>query len=205
MVSVRELLTRGYAWFGLGGVCNSEHYRSRGIEATVYWVDTDDWIAGQYTPWGTILLNKHELRDRSESLTEFTFLHEVGHGQMPLFAKVLLTPLRFMLMVALIALPFAAPVYFARVGTTADLLTVIGAYVVLCVLVVGTYVTVSWIDEGYSELFVLSKIGPTNYRNCHHEARKTSDSGLLKAIWHRLTYPRPEVVLWVYNRLDRLS
>lgn len=204
MVPVRELLTRGYAWFGLGGVCDSEQYCSRGIKATVYWVDTDDWIAGQYTPWGSILLNKHELRDRSEALTEYTFLHEVGHGQMPLFAKVLLTPLRFVLLVALIALPFAAPVYFARVGATASLLTATGVYVLLCILIVGLYVIVSWIDEGHAEIFVLSKIGPSNYRNCHQEARQTSDSGLLKTIWHRLTYPRPELILWVYNRLGRL-
>lgn len=203
MDSVRTILTRLYARVFLGGLCDSGTYRVQGIEQTVHWIDRDDGQAGWHAPWGAIVLNRQELQDKSDNLTDFTFLHEVGHGRMPLPLRLVFTPLRWVTTVLLLLLPVIAPILLMGVYPFSgrDIVNVAVAYLILSTIVVGAYVLIAWIDEGYAELFVLSEIGEAQYRDCHQEVRQRRDSGLLRRIRLRLTYPRPEAVLWVHDRL----
>ena len=111
---------------------------------------------------------------------------------------------RFVSTLFLFGLPFIVPVYLMQIlqSPVSLLPEIVVAYLILTAIIVGFYSFIAWIDEEYAELFVLSKIGPEKFRECHQEARENRNSGIIKSVWHRLTYPRPRLVLWVYRRLS---
>lgn len=201
MVDVRGLLTRGYAKIGFGGISDTEQYENRDVEATIYWFSGDSWLAGQYTPWGTILLDS-DLREQSEDLKEYVFLHEYGHGKMPGIPKLLLFLLRLVFTLLLLSIPFAFVYYpyLALSNPYVSLPEAGAAFILGTVLVLAPYIVVSWTDEGYAELFVASKLGPDEYLNRYHELRELKDSGRIKRLWVLLTYPRPRLVAWLSRR-----
>ncbi|WP_049972506.1 hypothetical protein [Haladaptatus cibarius] len=205
MATLKGVLTGIYARLLLGGIKKTEKYQTKGIERIVYWVDTDGWMAGQYTPWGTIILNKNKLRERPDDLEEFTFLHEVGHSQMHLLPRILLIPLLLSSALGLFSLPFLliSMLSSALSAPTSQQPYYAMAFLIVSALVVLYYVIVTWIDEGYAELFVLSKIGAVNYQECHRKAHESSHSGLLKRIRICLTYPHPKLVVWAGEKLGK--
>ena len=204
MVAVRSLLTRGYARLTCGGVCETEKYTSRGIDEQVYWVETDGWMSGQYTPFGTILLNKYRFRERSDDLNEYVFLHEIGHSRMPMVPSVLLGIIRILAAPFLLAVPLLPIVYIPMVqAAPVTQFPELGiAFLLSGLTLLLPYVVASWIDEGYAEYFALSTVGVEEYLRCHKELHESRECGLLKRIWIRLTYPHPRLVHWVASRLQ---
>lgn len=203
MVTARGLLTRGYAKLTCGGIQSTEAYTAQGIEEQVYWVDTDGWMSGQYTPLGTILLNKSRFRERSDDLNEYVFLHEIGHSRMHIVPNILLGLIRMVAAALLISLPFSPLVYIPIVRNTSvsQLPIVALAFLVTGMLIILPHVITSWLDEGYAEYFALSILGPDEYLRRRRELRDNWKSGLLKRVWISLTYPHPKLVHWVARRL----
>lgn len=203
MAGWKENVVKAYArLLQYGKILDSEQYQAYGVKERVYWVNSDVWWAGKYTLIREILLNRNELSGRSQDLQDYTFLHEVGHSRMGSISTVVLFVLRFVSTLFLLGLPFTALVYLMQIlqSPVNSIPKIAVAYLILIAVIVGFYSLIAWIDEGYAELFVLSKIGPEKFRECNQEVRENRNSGVIKSVWHRLTYPRPGLVLWVYRR-----
>jgi len=204
MASWKENIVKIYArLLRYGKILDSERYQAYGVEERVYWVDSDVWWAGKYTLIREVFLNRKKLSEKSQRLRDYTFLHEAGHSRMSSIPTIIVFLLRFVSTLFLFGLPFTAPVYLMQIlqspaGSRPEILV---AYMILTVAIVSFYSLIAWIDEGYAELFALSKIGPGKYQECHQEARENRNSGIMKSVWHRLTYPRPRLVLWAYRQL----
>lgn len=201
-------LTRGYArTVDLSGVSDEEIYRAQGEERKVFWVNTDNWpMAGQCTPFGTILLNEDRLTEVPDDVVDYVFLHEIGHSEAPtllsLGGLVIRPPLFFL---ALLGIPMLAIYWlaFAASGPTLEqLLTFSAAYALVALFLIVPLVVIWRLDEGYAELFVVSKIGADEYLRRHEQMNEHSDRGLFGRVFRWLFYPRPNHVVRVANRLE---
>ena len=195
-----------YARWVLGGSVRREIYECGDFQRQVIWVDSDRWPMAGQNLFGTIFLNESILRDRSDDVNDYIFLHEVGHSQFHVIFSVIVFVLRFALMgVAVFSLPALAVSLLVLLVQAPDLTTAAVAVVVivfLMLLVLGPLIAVSWFDEGSAELFAVSRIGILQYQKCIKEKRNQSDSGRLKRAVFRLMYPPPKLVVWWANRSD---
>lgn len=200
-------LTRGYArTLDFGGVSREDLYQTHGEERKVFWVDADDWpIGGQCTPFGTILLNESKLKDAPDEVVDYVFLHEVGHSKLPsilsLGGLVVRIPLMFF---AILGIPFLVVRWLVFVNSGPDLtqLTMFSlASLLVALLILLPLIVISWLDEGYAELFVVSKIGETAYRRSLEKKNEHSEGSIIGRVLSIL-YPPPSLVVWTANRRD---
>ena len=195
-----------YARWVLGGSVRREIYECGDFQRQVIWVDSDRWPMAGQNLFGTIFLNESILRDRSDDVNDYIFLHEVGHSQFHVIFSVIVFVLRFALMgVAVFSLPALAVSLLVLLAQAPDLTTAVVAVLVivfLMLLVLTPLIAVSWFDEGSAELFAVSRIGILQYQKCIKEKRNQSDSGRLKRAVFRLMYPPPKLVVWWANRSD---
>ena len=204
-------LTRLYSRIiTLNGVNEEEAYQSHGEEHRVFWVDAEKWpMGGQYTPFGTILLNESALNDVSEEVVDYVFLHEVGHGKPPtilnLGSFVVRLPLIVLAIIGLPTLILRWLIFVFSSPAASQLIEFSLAFLFVALLILVPLVLISWIDEGHAELFAVSKIGEKTYQRCLEEIRENSDSGRIRQVLHRIFYPYPSIVIWVANRFDRIS
>lgn len=199
--------TRLYArTLDLSGITREERYNAHGEAQRVFWIDTDSWrMAGQCTPFGTILLNENRLKAVSDEVVDYVFLHEVGHTKLPtvlsLASLLIRIPLLFFALFVLPALIIQWLVFTYTGPVSSQLIMSFGWIILVAMLIIVPLVVISWLDEGYAELFVVSKIGETSYQNRIKELRKQSDSGIFIRIFRRFLYPPPALVVWVGNYL----
>ncbi len=202
-------LTRVYArTIDLSGVNREEVYQAHGEERTVFWIDTEDWsAAGQCTPFGTILLNEDRLSEVPDSVQDYVFLHEVGHTKPPAFLSLISIVLRIPL--ALIAL-FGVPVLIGRwlgmvlsTPSFGQFTTFTVATAITILLITLPVIAIWWLDEGYAELFAVSKLGTSAYQHRHEEMSKHAEKTIVNRFIRRLLYPSPKFVVWIAECLDR--
>lgn len=195
-----------YARWVLGGLVHTEVYECGDFQRQVIWVDSDRWPMAGQNLFGTIFLNESILRDRSDDINDYIFLHEVGHSQFHVIFSVIVFVLRFALMgVAVFSLPALAAALLVLLIQAPDLTTAavaVFAIAFLMLLVLGPLVAVSWFDERRAELFAVSKNGIPQYQECIKEKRNQSDSGRLKRAVFRLMYPPPKLVVWWAKRRE---
>lgn len=205
--SLSRWLTRGYArTLDFEGVTEEATYRVGSIERKVYWVNAEDWkLAGQYTPFGTILLNKTKLEGVSQEVKDYVFLHEVGHASLPRPLSLLSLSVRLpVTALAVLGIPFLMFRWLASVVLNPTpryaILSFVG-YLILCLLILVLFTGPSWLEEGHAELYAVDRVGKETYRRCHKEVRQRSERGLFRRVLHRLVYPPPRLVLWAHERL----
>lgn len=188
-----------YAWT-LGGTAREGTYSYGSIERPIVWIDAERWSMGGQYLFGTILLNEGALSGMSDAVTDYVFLHEVGHGRLHPLLRMGVSPFRFILMfVAVLGAPVFVGRWLGRLLTVpspegAAIATLAAAIGLLPILV--PLVVVSWLDEGYAEAFAASRLGTTQYLACVQEIRETSDSGHFKRVLRRLIYPPPRLIVW---------
>lgn len=201
-------LTRLYArTITLSGVVKEEIYQSHGEERRVFWIDAEKWpMGGQYTPFGTILLNESRLSDFSEEVVDYVFLHEVGHGKPPTIVNIGSFAIRVpLMMIAVVGLPTLFLRWLVLLVFNLSMNRLIGFSMVFLssvLLILGPLILISWIDEGYAELFALSKIGKDAYRRCSREIRDKSEAGPIAKVFRRILYPYPGIVSRVADRVN---
>lgn len=193
-----------YARWVLGGSARRDVYTYGEFDREVVWVDSDRWgFAGQNL-FGTIFLNEQVLQKGSNDLADYVFLHEVGHGQFHFIPRTILLLLRFVFTgIALLGVPtlLVQSLVFLSISpsiATAGIM-LLGTILTL-LLVLIPLVIVSWVDEGWAEVFAVSQIGVSQYRDCIEEMRELSDKGRFKRVLRRLIYPPPSLVIWSVNR-----
>ena len=202
-------LTQVYArTIDFSGVSREEVYQAHGEKQMVFWVDAEDWsAAGQCTPFGTILLNEYRLNEVPDSVRDYVFLHEVGHMKPP----ALLTLASIVLRIPLVLLAgLGVPVLIGRwlgvvlsFPTIGQFTTFTAATLITILLITLPVIAIWWLDEGYAELFVVSKIGSISYQRRHKEMTKHADRTLTSRTIRWLLYPNPKLVVWLAERLDR--
>lgn len=194
-------LTRFYArTITSTGVALEETYVSHNEENRVFWVNAENWpMGGQYTIFGTILLNESKLNERSGEVVDYVFLHEVGHSKPPYLLNIASFAIRVPLaMLALIGVPLILLewlIFVISIPTIDALIEVSLIYLLAILLILVPLIIVSWLDEGYAELFALSKLGESSYQECINQVRDESDNGRFKRIFRRLFYPKPSIVI----------
>jgi len=204
-----KCLTRAYArTIDFNGVNREEAYQAHGEERTVFWIDADDWsAAGQCTPFGTILLNEDRLSEVPESVQDYVFLHEVGHTKPPALLNLMSIVLRIPLVLLAI---FGTPVLIGRwVGVVLStpsfghFMAFTVATVIAILLITIPVIAIWWLDEGYAELFAVSKLGTSTYQRRHEEMSKHADRTITNRLTRWLLYPNPKYVIWIAERLER--
>ncbi|SFF83723.1 hypothetical protein SAMN04488063_0473 [Halopelagius inordinatus] len=201
--------TRLYArTINFSGVSREELYQAHGEKRTVFWIDAEDWsAAGQCTPFGTILLNENRLSEAPENVRDYVFLHEVGHTKPP----ALLSLASIVLRVPLVLLAgFGVPVLIGRwlgvalsFPTLGQFTTFTAVTLTTTLLITLPVIAIWWLDEGYAELFAVSKIGAMDYQRRHEEMLEHADRNLLSCAVRWLLYPNPKFVVWLAEKLDR--
>lgn len=204
-----DRLTRGYArLLDEDGVVDETVYGTHGETHRVYWIDADRWpIGGQYTPFGTVVLNANRLDGLSAETVDYVFLHEIGHGKRPLVATVFAYVVRIALtLVAVLGLPVLGRQWLRSVSTASSSAEAIGSSSRLSVgglgLIAGV-VIVSWLDEGSAEVFAVSKLGAESYRRRRQAFVDGADAGFVFRGLRRLVYPPPRLVIAVAEYLNR--
>lgn len=202
-------LTRGYArTIDLSGVSREEIYQAHDEERKVFWIDAENWsAAGQCTPFGTILLNEDRLNEVPANVRDYVFLHEVGYAKLP----SILSLASIIVRVPLVLLAaFSVPVLIGRLVTFAlsipnlgQLVTFAMATLTTILLIVIPVIAIWWLDEGYAELFTVSKIGVNAYQRRHEKMNEHSDRGIVGRFLRLLLYPNPELIVWIAKQLDR--
>lgn len=77
---VLRWLTRQYGRTR-GEIVDESEYSVCGVSRTVFWFDQNSRRAGDFSPFGTILMNRHLPEGIPEEFRDYVFLHEVGHGK----------------------------------------------------------------------------------------------------------------------------
>lgn len=204
---VQSALTHGYARLTFGKVSEVEYYRVGDIEREVYWVDSEDVsLAGQNTIFGTIILNRRELDKFHEEMTNYVFLHEVGHSKSHLTIQYLLLMLQFLFTVASV---IGIPVLFVRViqvalsmPSVSYFITYLVAQFIAVAIVVGLTTLIWWLSEGQAELFAVREIGIGQYTQLSEEMLQKSDRGPVGRLLHLVRYPPANLIVWIAKRVQ---
>ena len=197
--------TRVYARsIDLSGVTEEENYRAHGEERRVFWIDADGWpAAGQFTLFGTILLNEGMLKDVPEEVVDYTFLHEIGHSKLPsilgIGSVLVRIPLFFLALFGIPMLIVRWLVFLLSGPTIGQFTTLSVAYLLVALLILVPLVAIWRLDEGYAEFYVVSKVGEETYLRYFEKMEENSDRGTFARIFRKVFYPSPKHVLWVAN------
>jgi len=203
--TLKTWLTRIYSRLGFGKIEDIQSHSTHGLTETVYWFESDSKMLGHCTPFNTILMNRKPMQKLSEDVSNYVFLHELGHTQ-PHF---LLRMFFYLLMIPIGLFALFSP--FVAIGQTVGTLIRTGSlYLTAVNLVAGITVVLiavipfsvlSWIDEGYAELFYLNRVGEQEYLQVSEEISETADRSRLRRIFHKLRYPPPRFVIWVSKNI----
>lgn len=152
----------------------------------------------------TIHIDEKIREQHSEAALEYVFLHEVGHDQAhPLFRGILLCLYLITGLTALVSV-IAVPTAFAseliQVSSIESVVVLLVVYLLLGMIGILPFIILSWIDEGYAELFAISKIGLQQYTDVVEELTSNSSNGVLRRIRYRIQYPPKVLVRWVAVR-----
>lgn len=143
------------------------------------------------------------LSELSDDVIDFVFLHEIGHKRLPLVLRVLILGLLVITtMIAVLSIPTGVVLVLQTALTTgsvsASMLAVVAAAIVTGTAT-GVFMVISWIDEGLAEWFALRNVGVKQYVTVTRELRQRSESERIERVLHRLRYPPPRFILWLWR------
>lgn len=195
---VREILTHLYALLKAGGVVNKSDYSCNGIEETVYWVDSKNWsMKGQCTVFNTIILNKNKIA-LSDDTVDSVFLHEVGHKRSPLVLILTTWIVRAPLfLLGLLSIPYSL-VSIGMFATTEPSLHSTMIFTLAHASVVAIFVipftVLSWLDEGYAEVFAIRRMETNRYKEARDFLNRNSERSLFWKILRPFMYPPKRLI-----------
>lgn len=196
-----DWLTVHYARWTHGKIIDIEEYSTDGVEDTIYWYDSDSNRGGHCTPFNTVLMNQNPLDEVSKEVTDYVFLHESGHANQHPILRLVLYAALFPTILMAIASPFSAVAQTISVFLLTESLRLTATQGAASLIVVGlttsAFGLVSWIDEGYAELFALNRLGKETYLQCHQEIREHADRPIHRRIIHHVRYPFPSFIVWL--------
>lgn len=202
---VLSWLTRQYgrAW---GGIVEESEYSALGVSRTVFWFDQNSRRAGDFSPFGTILMNRHLPEGIPEEFRDYVFLHEVGHGEVHSVLRLLYLPCvlgAFTLAFAgVVALPVNL-VYAIRWASGPISGTLfLGIAVVISALAILPLVGLLWLDECYAELHAITHLGIDRYSEIRSKIRENRNPSRLRKIRYYLQDPPIWLVLKVARWRD---
>jgi len=203
--TLRKWGTILYAKYGFGNIQDTSQYSAKGVSKPVYWFDSDSKNAGHCTPFNTILINKRPFEDLSSATRDYVFLHEVGHSKVRFPINLLEYTFLISALIFAALSPFAAitqvvTVYTATNSAYLTLLTVVAGLTVV-IGFTSLFLILSWISEGYAELYSIKKIGEKEYLRASNEIREKTDRNQIRRIIHRIRYPPPGLVVWLSQKI----
>jgi hypothetical protein len=151
------------------------------------------------------VLNEHRLDDAPDEVVDYIFLHEVGHTKPPailsLMSILVRIPLGFLALFGVPAL-IGRWIGFALSAPDLDQFTLfsVATAIIIILLILVPMIAIWWLDEGYADLFVVSKIGAQDYRRRYEKMNDHADRGLVGRFVRWFLYPNPDHVVWVANR-----
>ncbi|WP_248896085.1 hypothetical protein [Haloplanus halobius] len=202
---VIDWLTIHYARWTHRKILDIQEYSAEGVEDSIYWYNSDSNRGGHCTPFNTILMNQNPLEEVSKKVTDYVFLHESGHANQHPILRVMLYAALFPTIIMAIAAPFFAVAQTISVFVLTESLRLTALKGAASLIVVGittsAFGLVSWIDEGYAELFALNRLGKETYLQSHQEIREHADRPIYRKIIHRVRYPFPCFIVWISENL----
>jgi hypothetical protein len=198
-------LTRQYGrvW---GGIVEKSEYSAYGVSRTVFWFDQNSRRVGDFSPFGTILMNRQLPEGIPEEFRDYVFLHEVGHGQVHPILRLLYLPCvlgAFLLAVASVsALPLNLLRAVQWATGPASLILFAGVSVTISAIAILPLVGLLWVDETYAEIHAVSYLGIDRYSGIRSQIRENRDPTLLRKIRYHLQYPPIWLVLKVARWRD---
>lgn len=202
---LQDYLTRLYASLR-GGVTDVEEYSAYGISKTVYWFEQDSKRLGDYSPFGTILLNERAKTEFPEPTTEYVFLHEMGHARDGIVIRTIMRCLLIVFGFLALGGIVSLPALVLQAIVQAPSLYLLPVYVSSAILVVLfaslPFMITSWFDELRADLFAISKIGRQEFKTLRSYFHEQSDRGFLRKCWYYARYPPDRLILWVAQWRD---
>lgn len=212
MRNVKRMLTQTSEWIKyaitwglvriLYGPMKKDTYEAHGESETVYWIDSEDHIAGWCTPVGTIVLNEGRLANCSVETRDYVFLHELGHKHRhPLLHAIfyaIAIPGAAFALASVMTLVSLAALYFQGVVTNPWAFVGVLATFVLSIAVISG---ISKLEELAAEVFSVNRIGEEAYVEAWDELEEKSAGGLIVAAKKKLLYPGKGAVCKVYSKL----
>lgn len=196
-------LTRLYGW-GRGGIVEISEYSTHDITRTVFWYDQNSPRAGDYSPFGTILMNQTYPDGISEDVRDYIFLHEVGHDELNWVLRLLYWPamlvagaFAFAGIVSLLSIPLELIID----GAPEPVNQYVAVKLLLSVSICVPFVTISWADELYADLHAISYLGLERYLEIRRHIREQRDTTLRRMIRYSLQYPPIRLVEKVASQL----
>lgn len=189
-----------------GGVVERKEVSVEGTSAPVYYVDDESWgIAGQGLAFSHIILNRARLEGEPNFVHDFVFLHETGHKQWfwPLQVLFTIGQLTYVAMLVFSLIIFPRIIFDAIVAPSLgsallDLLGVTVAFGLLIALPLG----LTWFDEGYAELYAISRLGHSTYLEVL-EIKQSKSRSILSRIRGRVMYPPTSLILAISRYRNR--
>lgn len=203
--TLQDLLTRLYA-SPRGGVTDVEEYRAYGMSKTVYWFEQESKRLGDYSPFGTILLNEQAKTEFPEKTTEYVFLHEMGHARDSVILRTILWCLLvifgFLALGGIISLPALILQAILQASSLYLLPFHVGLAVFVVLFACLPFIVTSWFDELRADLFAISRIGYHEFETLRSALHEQSERGFLGKCWYYARYPPDRLILWVARRRD---
>lgn len=202
-----DWVSRGQAWLTRryavvrGGIVEESEYSACGVSRTVFWFDEESRRAGDYSPFGTILMNQTLPDGVSEEVQDYIFLHEVGHDELNPILRLLYWPVIlfafFLTLAGVIAFPAQLIRAIQWASDPVSLFTFLGMAVLVSTMACVPFVALSWADETYAELYAISHLGRNRYHEIRTHIRESRDPSMLRKLRHYIQYPPKSVVLWI--------
>ena len=193
-------LTRQYGRMR-GGIVDKTEYSASGITRTVFWYDQETRRAGNFSPFGTILMNRHLPKGIPEAFRDYIFLHEVGHDDLNPVLRLLYWPVILFAFSLALAGVIVFPAQLIRATQWASdpvsLLLFLGTAVLVSAVACIPFIALSWTDEAYAELYAISHLGQDRYDEIRTHIRETRSPSTLRKLRHYIQYPPKSVVLWI--------
>jgi hypothetical protein len=203
--SSRDWLTRHYLNYR-GEYLDNETYTYSNIKEDVYWFSSRSSLVGQATPFNTITLNDYHLSNLPDFVTDYVFLHEVGHTRLPfplrLIFYILALPLGFLAVSVVVSIPILPVSVYLDTGSIQAMLNALLASFIFLVIGVLPFVVIVRLDEIHAELFAINRGGEALYRSSHDAIRTYRSGSLRNRIRKGVFYPSTKFILWLYRRFS---
>lgn len=200
LFKVRAWLTRRYARLR-GGVVDQSEYSACGVSRTVFWYDQESRRGGDFSPFGTILMNRHLPEGIPEEFRDYVFLHEVGHGEVHPVLRLLYLPCVLgaftVALAGVVALPINLVNAILWASNPVSMILFLGIAVGVSALAILPLVGLLWLDEGYAELHAITHLGIERYSEICSKIRENRNPSRLRRIRYHLQYPPVWLVLKV--------
>jgi len=143
-----------------------------------------------------------QARERfSQDVVDYVFLHEVGHEQVGSLKRIVFTilylPAGLLAVGGIISLQaILIPAIYSDLNIMMTFIYLISVILIVLTLFIP-FILTSWIDETLAEVYVISKIGMSQYKSVFEEVSEDSNPGILRKVGNVIRYPPDSLLFWV--------